>query len=51
MSGRRDTLSRRVAKKAARREGGLIAQDQIRELLKAPFIIRLKFALRVLRGR
>jgi hypothetical protein len=51
MSGKRDKLSRRVAVKAARREGSLIAQSQVLELLKAPFIIRLKFAFRVLRGK
>jgi hypothetical protein len=51
LSGKMDKLSRRVATKAARKKGAIIAQGQVLELLKAPFIIRLKFALRVLRGR
>jgi hypothetical protein len=51
MSNRTAKLARRVVKKAAMRQTGLIAQGQIRELLKASFWIRLKFALRVLRGR
>jgi hypothetical protein len=51
MSGKTAKLARRVAMKATKRQAGLIAVEQVRELLSAPFWIRLKFALRVLRGR
>jgi hypothetical protein len=51
MSGRTAKLARRVAEKTTRRQAGLIAQEQMKELLKASFWIRLKFAFRVLRGR
>jgi hypothetical protein len=51
MSSRTAKLARRVAEKTTRRQVNLIAKEQIRELLKAPFWIRLKFAFRVLRGR
>jgi hypothetical protein len=51
MSSKTAKLTRRVAEKTVKRQAGLIAQEQMRELLKASFWIRLKFALRVLRGR
>jgi hypothetical protein len=58
MSNKTAKLARNVAKKAAKRQSillaqqaDMIAQGQMRELLAAPFLIRLKFALRVLRGR
>jgi hypothetical protein len=51
MSNKTAKLARRTAIKATKRQAGLIAKEQMRELITAPFWIRLKFAFRVLRGK
>jgi len=48
MSAKNAKLTRRVAKKTARREAKLIAETQIKQLFDASLGMRLKFALRVI---
>jgi hypothetical protein len=51
MSSKTAKTVRRIAEKTAKRQVMMIAEAQMRELLKASFWIRLKFALRILRGK
>ncbi|MDR1901352.1 MAG: hypothetical protein LBQ88_03580 [Treponema sp.] len=51
MSSKTAKMVRRIAEKTAKRQAGMIAETQVLELLKARFWIRLKFALRIIRGK